>query len=155
MIWVFGLFVALPLVEIALFIKVGGLIGLLPTLALIIGIAIFGTWLVRSQGTAAWLEMQRALAEGRDPSAPLADGAAIFAAGILMMVPGFFTDLVGLILLIPAVRGRAVRALASRVRLSTPPRRAPYGTDDAGTIDGTYTEVRRDPSLPPSGWSRH
>ena len=62
---------------------------------------------------------------------------------------------IGLILLIPAVRGRAVRALASRVRVSTPPRGAPYGNDEAGTIDGTYTEVRRDPSLPPSGWSRH
>lgn len=167
--WLIGLFIVLPIVEIALFIKVGGLIGLWPTLALIILVALFGSWLVRTQGIAAFTEMQTALAAGRNPSRPLMHGVMIFFAGMLMVVPGFFTDLVGLALLIRPLRDRAIDFLAGRVQiLGMPPSAQPTTQGagawrppaDPGVIDGTFTDITDPPREKghghrPSGWTQH
>ncbi|MGR3522734.1 MAG: FxsA family protein, partial [Paracoccus sp. (in: a-proteobacteria)] len=86
--WLFVLFVAIPLIEIALFIQVGGLIGLWPTLGIVLLTAVAGTALMRSQGARAWAEVQRSFAELRDPSRPLAHGVMILMAGMLLLTPG-------------------------------------------------------------------
>ncbi len=117
--WLFLLFVAVPLIEIALFIQVGGLIGLWPTLLVVVVTALAGTWLVRSQGTEALARLRRSMAELSDPSETLAHGAMILFAGALLLTPGFFTDAVGFALLVPAFRRAAFRWLKSRVRMQS------------------------------------
>ncbi|NNK77594.1 MAG: FxsA family protein, partial [Litoreibacter sp.] len=93
--WLFVLFVTVPIVEIALFIQIGGLIGLWPTLGIVILTAILGTILVRSQGLMALAQVRDNLNELRDPTESLAHGAMILASGLLLLTPGFFTDFVG------------------------------------------------------------
>lgn len=141
--WLFALFIAVPLIEIALFIQVGGWIGLWPTLAVVVLTAIAGTYLVRRQGLTALNDLRRALEELDNPALPLAHGAMILFAGALLLTPGFFTDTVGILLLIPAVRDAALRWLARRVRVETftygtrPEPRTPPGD----VIEGDYEEL--------------
>ncbi|TCT11905.1 UPF0716 protein FxsA [Tepidamorphus gemmatus] len=106
-----SLFIALPLCEIALFILVGGQIGVLATIAIVVLTAIAGATLVRRQGLAT---LQRARADfdaGRIPAGPMAEGLAILFAGVLLLTPGFLTDAIGFALLIPALRARLVTAV--------------------------------------------
>lgn len=143
--WLFWLFVAVPIIEIGLFIQIGGLIGLWPTLAIVILTAMVGTALMRSQGAHAWAEIQGSFNELRDPTRPLAHGLMIVIAGMLLLTPGFFTDSVGLLLLIPAFRDAVMRFLAKRIQITRvemgragahrDPHRPPYGD---GVIDGEY-----------------
>ena len=116
-----AMFLVVPIIEIALFIQVGGLIGLWPTLALVLLSAVAGVAIMRSQGARAGMQIQRSLAEMRDPSRPLAHGAMIIAAGLLLLLPGFFSDALGLLLLIPAVRTMLMAQLARRCLLYTSP----------------------------------
>ena len=90
--WLFLIFLGVPIIEIALFIKVGGAIGLLPTLAIVILTAIAGTALMRRQGLKALDQLRASLEQGGDPVGPIAHGALILVAGVLLLTPGFFTD---------------------------------------------------------------
>ncbi|MDO9525066.1 MAG: FxsA family protein [Gemmobacter sp.] len=153
--WLFGLFVALPLIEIALFVIVGGWLTLWPTLALVVLTTVLGSFVVRRQGRAAMAGLQRTMQELRQPAQPLADGAMILLAGVLLILPGFFTDSLGLLLLIPPVRSVIVRALAARVvvvRSQADWRRG--GVGDA--IETEYHEVKPDQKPLPgqSGWTQ-
>lgn len=113
--WLFLLFVAVPIIEIGLFIQVGGFLGLWTTLGIVVLTAIVGSWLVRAQGMAALEKMQRSLQSGQNPADPIANGAFILIAGLLLLTPGFFTDAIGLGLLIPPVRQALIKFLASRI----------------------------------------
>lgn len=103
------LFIVVPLIEIALFIEVGGWLGLWPTLAIVVVTAIAGATLLRAQGVAAFEELRRRLERGEDPGPALAHGALLLAAGLLLLTPGFFTDALGLALLVPRVRAAVIR----------------------------------------------
>jgi UPF0716 protein FxsA len=155
--WLFLLFLGVPLIEIALFIQVGGLIGLWPTLAIVVLTAIVGTMLVRSQGMAELNRFRSSLSDLRDPTEPLAHGAMILFSGALLLTPGFFTDAVGLLLLVPAVRRAVLRYIRSRVTVET----FSYGEPPPGSgpdiIDGDYRDVTPPPrpTHEPSGWTRH
>jgi len=171
--WLFVLFLAVPIIEIALFIQVGGWIGLWPTLAIVILTAILGTWLVRTQGALALAQLRNSMEQLRDPTQPLAHGAMILFAGALLLTPGFFTDTLGLALLVPPVRQAVYEYLRKRVKVQqfgygTAARHEPYQTRHGGpdnrpgdVIDGDYAEVppekkpTHDPKGPPSGWTRH
>lgn len=96
--------VVIPLVEIFVIIQVGESIGYLPTLLLLIVISIGGAILVKRQGLGAWRRAQAQLRAGEIPAAELVDGALILVAGALLLTPGFVTDVIGLLLLIPAMR---------------------------------------------------
>lgn len=139
--WALWLLIALPIVEIALFIQVGGLIGLWATLGLVVLSAVLGIAVIRSQGAHAWLEAQRSLAQLRDPSRPLAHGMMLMIAGLLLVVPGFLTDSLGLLLLIPPVRDLLMRRAGRRMRVRTvsvtrrESHRPPYA---GGVIDADY-----------------
>lgn len=112
--FLFGL-IALPLVEIALFIKVGQLIGVFPTLALIVGGVLLGSFLLRLQGLSVLGQLRSNVNSGRLPARTLADTMMIGVAAILLIVPGFLSDAMALLLLLPFVRGWIYSALASRV----------------------------------------
>jgi len=101
----FLLFSVVPVIELYLLIRVGKTIGPLPTVALLLLVSFLGAWLVRHQGFAILGTIQRELAEGRIPAASLLDGAVVLVGGILLLTPGFFTDLLGLFFLIPITRG--------------------------------------------------
>ncbi len=150
--WLFVLFVAIPMLEIALFIQVGGFLGLWPTLGIVILTAFVGTILVRSQGLAAISEIQTKISEVRDPTEALANGAMILAAGLLLLTPGFFTDTVGISLLLPPVRKFLFNQVKSRIKLKGQ-YEAEYRFDPREeTIDGDFEAI--DPDTKPSGTSK-
>ena len=104
MIRLFILFAVIPVIEVYLLIKVGRLIGALPTVALLLAISLAGAWLVRHQGFELLRRIQAELAQGRLPAAELLDGAMVLVGGVLLLTPGFFTDVLGLFFLIPFTR---------------------------------------------------
>ncbi|WP_235830306.1 FxsA family protein [Algihabitans albus] len=106
-------FIAVPLIEIAVFIQVGGLIGLWPTLAVVVITAVVGTWLLRLQGIATLNRARQQINRGAMPTHELFDGLCLVFAGALLLTPGFVTDAVGLALFVPAVR-TALRGIAAR-----------------------------------------
>lgn len=110
-------FIVLPLIEIALFIMVGRAIGVLPTLALIIAAAIGGGLLLRHQGLGVVSRLRNNVNTGTIPGRTMMDAMLIGVAAILLVLPGFLSDVVALALLIPPVRGWIFDALASRVRV--------------------------------------
>jgi UPF0716 protein FxsA len=107
------LFIVVPIVELYVIIQVGGLIGIWPTLALLLLDAILGSMLLRHQGRGAWRRFNEALAAGRFPGKEVVDGLLIVVGGTLLLAPGFVTDIVGLVFLIPPTRA-LVRALLKR-----------------------------------------
>ena len=111
----FVLFIAVPLIEIALFIQLGSFLGLGWTLLIVVLTALVGTWLVRQQGLAVLGKVQNSLNELNDPTEPLAHGAMILFSGALLLTPGFFTDTVGFLLLVPKIREAMFRWIRSRV----------------------------------------
>lgn len=102
--WVFLLFVLVPVIELMLLIELGGLVGTLPTLAMIVVTGMVGATLARRQGLQTVANIQAETAAGRLPAASLIDGVTILVAGALLLTPGILTDVVGFSLLVPAVR---------------------------------------------------
>jgi UPF0716 protein FxsA len=100
----FLLFTIIPIIEIYLLIKVGSLVGALPTVALLLAISGAGAWLVRAQGFEILGRIRSELAQGRLPAAELQDGALVLIGGVLLLTPGFFTDFLGLFFLFPPSR---------------------------------------------------
>lgn len=151
--WLLILFIAVPVIEIGLFIQVGGAIGLFPTLAIVILTAVLGTWLVRSQGLAALMSVQTSFNKLENPTEPLAHGAMILLAGALLLTPGFFTDAVGFLLLTPAFRVAAFQFLKSRVsvasfQMGAGPQQGFQQRDSQGNdiIDGDFVEIHESDS---------
>ena len=139
------LFIAIPLIEIALFIQIGGVIGLGWTLAIVVPTAVIGSWLVRQQGSMALRQLQQSFHALNDPTEPLAHGAMILFSGALLLTPGFFTDAVGFSLLVPPVRRWVFRKLRERVKVQS-------------FTMGTQTEERftmHSSTRGPSGWTKH
>jgi UPF0716 protein FxsA len=168
----FFLFIVVPIAELYVLIQIGQAIGLLPTIALLILDSVLGAALMRSQGRAAWMRFNAALAEGRVPGREVMDGALVIFGGALLLTPGFLSDFLGLVLLLPPTRaivrqilvrrfaGRVATAAASGAQArifglgarpatgrgrGTAPRRGRH--DDV--VDGTATEVDPRRSDPP------
>ncbi|EOW9286860.1 FxsA family protein [Vibrio cholerae] len=109
------LFIAVPVIEIALFIQVGGVLGVWPTIALVLLTVIVGASLVRSQGLQTLLTVQQRLAQGQLPAQQILEGVMLAVAGVLLLTPGFFTDILGMLVLLPAPRAYFAKQLMSRV----------------------------------------
>jgi len=109
------LLIALPLVEIAGFALVGSLVGVLPTVALVIITSILGAALLRIQGFGALTRIRATMEAGGAPGRDVVHGLMIALAGLLLVIPGFFTDLLGLLLFLPPVREFVWRLLKSRI----------------------------------------
>ncbi len=153
------LFVVVPLAELYLVVQVAQAIDILPTLGLLLLDSIVGSLVLRSQGRAVWRRFNEALGSARVPHREILDGVLVIFGGALLLTPGFLTDVVGLLLLIPptraVVRGLATRMLARRVAVGvaggawpgSSTRSAPAGrgpgrarTPRPGDVEGTATE---------------
>lgn len=148
------LFMAVPLIEIALFIQVGGWLGLWPTLLIVILTAMAGTYLVRSQGAQAMAQLRTSFDDLRDPTEPLAHGAMILFSGALLLTPGFFTDAVGFALLVPGVRRWVMVQVKKRVNVHTVRTDRGWQAQDDTIIEGTYDADDTERPRGPSGWTR-
>ncbi len=113
----FFVFLAVPLIEIALFILIGQAIGVVPTLLGVLITAIAGSLLIRWQGMAALRDMQAAMSRGELPARQMGDAMLIGLGGLLLLLPGYFSDALGLLLLIPWTRELLYRLLARNFRV--------------------------------------
>lgn len=147
-----ALFIAVPIAELYVIIQIGSLIGVGPTLALLLASGVVGALLLRQQGRGAWRRFNEALAARRFPGREVADGLLITVGGALLLTPGFITDFVGLAFLFPPTRAivrRLMRPLLLKrfAIVSFPPRdgASPRSYD----FDATGEEVPpEDPQLP-------
>jgi UPF0716 protein FxsA len=130
-----ALFIVVPLAELYVILKVGDAIGVLPTIALLAADSLLGSMLLRSQGRTVWARFNETMAAGRVPHRELLDGVLVIFGGAFLITPGFLTDIVGLLLLLPptrsVIRRLVVRRLGRRVGVSG---REPYD------VEGTATE---------------
>ena len=146
------IFVVVPIVEIYVIIQVGQAIGALWTVALLIADSIVGTMLMKSQGRAAWRRFQLALAEGRVPAREVVDGALVIFGGAFLITPGFITDIIGILLLLPPTRA-LFRRLVTRMFIrgsvigfvgargaETYERNRQRRRGSGGPVDGDYVE---------------
>ena len=146
----FLILLAVPVIEIALFIEIGGWLGTWTTVGLVVLTALIGSILLRQQGLAALRDFQGRLVQGEDPGRLLADGAMILVAGALLLTPGFFTDAIGFSLLIPGVRGALWAWGSKHVKVASATSsnqqfRQEWQFGKGQTVDGDYEDVTPDP----------
>lgn len=155
--WILLAFIAIPMIEITLFIQVGGLIGIWPTLLIVLLTAIIGSRLVKGQGLREIDNLRRSFGEMRDPSVPLAHGAMIVFAGALLLTPGFFTDFLGLLLLIPQVRTAVLKWAASRIKVQSFTTGGFETRNENGDVVDAEFTILDESKRPthPSGWTKH
>jgi len=144
-----ALFIVVPIVELWVIIEIGSLIGVLPTIALLLADALLGSLLLRHQGRGAWRRFNAALAERRFPGREVADGLLIAIGGTLLLTPGFVTDVFGVVLLVPPTRAIVRRLLRGYIGhrfviVGGPPPAAPGNADRAYDFDATAEEVDAD-----------
>lgn len=164
-------FIVFPLVEIALLVKLGAVLGFWPAFGLIVVTAIVGTSVLRSQGFAVLRRCQEALAQGRPPIEPVVDGFFLLVAGLLLIAPGLITDSLGVGLLVPPVRRAVARWSLQTLRANAtvgggvfsgpdyetgqrqPQNSARPGSrrQDAPIIEGDYERVDDPTGAPPPG----
>jgi UPF0716 protein FxsA len=132
------LFLVVPVAELYVIYLVGDAIGILPTLGLLAVDSVLGTLLLRSQGRAVWRRFNEAMAAGRVPHREVVDGVLVIFGGAFLITPGFLTDVVGLLLLVPPTRSVLRRVVVGRLG-----RRLAVGVtrpDRDWDVDGTATE---------------
>jgi UPF0716 protein FxsA len=145
------LFVVVPLVELVVIIRVAELISTGPTIALLVADSILGAWLLRREGRRAWGQFRAALEQMRWPGDEVTQGALVIVGGTLLLTPGFVTDVVGFLLLLPPTRAVLSRVLRARLtpvpiqgvqqaRRKRQQRRGP----DGSVLDVEVVEIRRD-----------
>jgi UPF0716 protein FxsA len=135
------LFIVVPIAELYVIIRVGELIGVVPTLILLLADALLGSMLLKHQGRGAWRRFNEALAARRFPGGEVVDGALIIVGGTLLLTPGFLTDIAGLFLLIPPTRAIARRLL----------KRLTIGRFSVMTISGPGSVSRQPGAAPGTG----
>ena len=152
--WVFLAILAVPLIEIGLFVVIGGVIGVWATLAWVLISAMLGLTVLRRVGMSGAVTLRSDMQELRDAQSPVAHRVMLVMAGTLLLLPGFFTDALGLLLLIRPVRTGLIRLIVRRMGLDAAT--APMPAD---VIDGEWREVGGEDAArrsdTPSGWTRH
>ncbi|WP_417667927.1 FxsA family protein [Roseibium sp.] len=132
--YVLAAIILLPLIEIAVFIQVGSAIGVLPTVILTVLTAVAGTLMLRQQGLSLVMRMQSEMNAGRVPGEDIMHGAMIVLASLFLLIPGFVTDAIGLLLFIPPVRQAIARFIISRADVTIVQGGATYRRED-GVVD--------------------
>jgi UPF0716 protein FxsA len=135
-------FVVLPLVELYVIVQVGHAVGVLPTIGLLLAVSFVGAWLVKREGVRTWRAFRLALSEGRVPTRETADGALVILGGALLLAPGFVTDVLGALCVLPPTR-----ALVRRLLVAVGGRRfAVFGLARDGTERVRTVRSRRMPA---------
>ena len=148
-------FIGIPLIEIAVFIEVGGLVGLGPTLIIVVLTAVIGTALLRRQGLATLNRARQQMDQGSLPLAEIFDALCLLVAGAFLLTPGFVTDSIGALLLIPTFRLVLRRFIGARVQMANVhhPSHNPDGfghnrTGPGDIVDGDFTDITDNPTGP-------
>ena len=150
------IFIGVPIAELYVIYKVGDAIGILPTLLLLAADSVLGSLLLRTQGRSVWRRFNETMAAGRVPHKELQHGVAVIFGGAFLITPGFLTDIVGILLLLPPTRALILRQVTSSItrRMSAkvvagdPRRREPRPADVEGTATEYPDRGRSDPSPP-------
>ena len=153
--WIlFALLIGVPLIEIYLFVELGGLIGTWPTIGLVVLTAIAGSVMLRAQGRRVLARAQEKMRRGEPPVADLLDGIGLLLAGALLLTPGFLTDGVGFALLLPAARqwlaARLWSAMQARGSIHVGGVASGFERHGDTVIDGEFETVEPEPE-PPDG----
>ncbi len=111
---VFLFFLAIPFLEIYLLLQIGGIVGVLPTVLLVVFTAVLGAWLLRQQGFATWQRLQAGMAKGEVPAFEMIEGPILLVGGALLLTPGFFTDALGFAFLIPQTRKKLAQYIIEK-----------------------------------------
>lgn len=121
--FVFLAFLIIPFVEIYLLLQIGGIVGVFPTIALVVLTAIIGAGLLRQQGLVTWQRCQDHLAKGTLPAYEMVEGPILLFGGALLLTPGFFTDIIGFACLIPPIRKKIAQYIIEKrqVQAGVPP----------------------------------
>ncbi|GAB4291739.1 MAG: hypothetical protein Kow0096_06040 [Thiohalomonadaceae bacterium] len=137
----FLLLLLLPVLEIYLLLQVGGVIGAIPTIALVVFTAVLGALLLRHQGLAVLQRVQQLMQQSEAPTAAMLEGVVILLSGAMLLLPGFFTDALGLLGLVPPLRHALVAAILRRGLPRRPPPSGPAARPRRGpaTLEGQYT----------------
>lgn len=136
------LFFIMPLIEVYLFVQIGGVIGGWPTVGLVVLTAVLGVTLLRWQGLATLTRLQANLERRQLPAFELVEAVLLLVGGALLLTPGFFTDTLGFLCLLPPSRQVLVRALLARVRVRMRPAGPERQADDGRVIEGEFTRRR-------------
>lgn len=135
-------FIAVPIIELAVILRVGSYLGAWPTIVILVADSVAGAVLVRHEGRRAWEAFRTALSEARWPGDEVTQGALVLIGGALLLTPGFVTDVVGLLAVIPPTRTLASRLI--RRRLTPEPFRGPGPAERPGdTIDVEVVSIDR------------
>ena len=140
-----GLFIVLPLVELYVILKVGDSIGWQWTILALAADSILGATLLRSQGRAVWRRFNEALATGRMPHHEVQDGVLVIFGGAFLITPGFLTDIIGLLLLLPPTRSLIRRYGMSSLRKRMELRVTAAGPPRDFDVEGTAAEYESPP----------
>ena len=165
--WLLMGLVGWPLIEIALFVTLGGAIGLWPTLAIVVGTGLLGISILRGRGMRTFGQLRQTVT--MQPRQPLGEGLVTMVAAILLVLPGFLTDALGLVLLIPPVQRFVLRRIGVELRAASVNWAASVTANRMGrphpgaaerddqVIEGEIQEMAQEarPTHPPSGWTRH
>ncbi len=137
----FLLFLIIPLVEIYILIQVGGVIGAIPTIFLVVFTAVLGALLLRMQGLSTLARVQQSMLKGELPAMELLEGAVLVVCGALLLTPGFFTDTLGFLCLVPSLRQHLVRGFVDRFFRFKQPQQGASQHRERGpvTLEGEYT----------------
>jgi UPF0716 protein FxsA len=151
-------FIVVPIAELAVLIQVGQAIGVWWTVLILIADALLGSYLLRTQGRLTWRRFNEALQTGRLPHKEVVDGVLVMFGGVLLLTPGFITDIFGLLFLFPPtrvvlrrllVRKGALRLVGAMPGTATPPTASPFnGNGHPHDIEGNAVDI--DPPPPPT-----
>jgi UPF0716 protein FxsA len=133
----FLFFLTVPFIEIYLLLQIGGIIGVFPTIFMVVFTAMLGAWLLRKQGLATWLRFQDSVNKGIVPAYEMIEGPILLVGGALLLTPGFFTDAIGFACLIPSLRKKIARYVIEN-RLVTPTGFKQNQSQDHHVIEGEY-----------------
>lgn len=165
--WLLLVVIGWPLIEIALFVTLGGAIGLWPTMAIVLGSGVLGVAILRARGLVPLARMRSGFV--LNPHQPLAEGLITKFAAVLLILPGFLTDTLGLLLLIPPVqrfvihrigveiRAAGVTMMGKMVAARMAGHQAPVQSQPGDMVEGDFKDLAdgKHPTHPPSGWTRH
>ncbi|UXK09257.1 FxsA family protein [Shewanella putrefaciens] len=147
----FLLFVLIPVVELSVLIRVGEVLGTWTTIGLVLFTAILGVSLVRSQGISTLMQVQQKLTRGEAPGQEIVEGMMLAMAGVLLVIPGFVTDFIGLLLLTPLTRRPIAALVFKRMQLRVVA--GLHGGMKGGFGEGPFSQHTQDPGSNPFGHS--